>query len=57
MFFVHPVRTWPLAFAQSRAYGMGTHMGDSMARQYGKLTALVVQRAKQRGYLADGGGL
>jgi integrase len=28
-----------------------------MARQFGKLTALAVQRAKQRGYLADGGGL
>jgi hypothetical protein len=36
---------------------MGTDMGDSMARQFGKLTALAVQRAKQRGYLADGGGL
>lgn len=36
---------------------MGTHMGDSMARQIGKLSALAVQRAKQRGYLADGGGL
>ncbi len=36
---------------------MGTYMGDSMARQFGKLTALAVQRARQRGYLADGGGL
>jgi integrase len=36
---------------------MGTHMGEMMTRQFGKLTALAVQRAKQRGYLADGGGL
>ena len=28
-----------------------------MAREFGKLTALSVSRAKRRGYLADGGGL